>query len=232
MDGYIEWILPEAFPAGAFPDNKCLQVRSPVTWPTGQVEKINRTGSVKENKPKSYLERLYEAFPDDTIVADGNFIFKKEHWRNLRGKKQILVPIRNIPGVPMCKEAEDFNQSISAVRGQIERCFLIKKKFKRLTTKIPFKFDWCLLVHVFAAACALQNIAIMMPKANLNEKTKLHYFERVELEEFDAEVSETAISTNLDRKSSKNTFDTRNKRRKLLRRPSKKIKEKEWFKGE
>ena len=117
----------------------------------------------------------------------------------------------------MCKEAEDFNQSISAVRGQIERCILIKKKFKRHTTKIPFKFDWCLLVQVFAAACALQNIAIMMPKANLNEKTKLHYFERVELEEFDAEVSETAISTNLDRKSSKNTFNMRkNTRRTIL----------------
>ena len=46
---------------------------------------------------KSYLERLYQDFPLDTIVVDGNLIFA-EHWRNLRGKKQILVPIRNIPG--------------------------------------------------------------------------------------------------------------------------------------
>ena len=135
LDGYIEWILPEAFPAGAFPDNKCLQVRSPVTWPTGQVENINRTGSVKENKPKSYLERLYEAFPDDTIVADGNFIFKKEHWRNLRGKKQILVPIRNIPG-PLCaKKLKILTKVYLQYEDRLKDVFWSKKSLKDLLQK-------------------------------------------------------------------------------------------------
>lgn len=158
-------------------------------WPEGQLEKINREASINAKKPKSYLERLYDDFPEDTIIADGNFVFRKEHWRNLSGKKQILVPIRNISGVPMVKEAEEFNNSISAVRGEIERCFLIKNRFKRLKTKVPFKFEWSLLVHVFAAACALQNIAVEMPKVNLNTISKHHFFERVEPDEIEDEVA-------------------------------------------
>src|SRR3990167_11509562 len=135
---------------------------------------------------KSYLERLYQDFPLDTIVGDGNFIFAAEHWRNLRGKKQILVPIRNIPGVPMLKEAEVFNKSISALRGEIERRFLVKHHFARLTSKIPYQFDWCTLVHVFAAACALENIALTIPRTNLNTITKFHFFERIETAEINS----------------------------------------------
>lgn len=186
MDGYFEWILPESFPA-AFPDNKCFQIRSPVKWPEGHCDIILHKEDKPNrpvNTPKSYLERLLEDFPGEIIIADGNFVFHEHYWRKIpEGMNRIIVPIRQIHGSELPPSAVDFNTKLGNMRGEIERSFLIKHRFKRLRSKTTYLFPWPTLVHAFASACAFENIAKSIPRENHAHYANEEYFARVEEEQ-------------------------------------------------
>ena len=58
------------------------------------IRPIQDTSNQQYNNPPSYLERLYQKFPNDVIVGDGNFTFQDIHWRNLKDYDKILIPIK------------------------------------------------------------------------------------------------------------------------------------------
>ena len=173
-DGYVEWLLPQSFPAGTYPDNKCMTVRCSVNWPVGQTEhkifhSIGRT--------PSYLEKLYEEFPADIICADGNFVFDRAHLVNLNDVNGIIVPVRRLPHTPLTDEAEEFNKGLGHVRSVVERGFLLKNKFKRLKTNQVFQYEWYTLIHHYATACSLSNLTKTILPENLNRYSSQSYFE-------------------------------------------------------
>lgn len=112
-----------------------MTVRCHVNWPVGQTDhKIYPS----HGRTPSYLEKMYEEFPDDIICADGNFIFDQSHLTNLENVNGIIVPVRRLPHVPLTEEAEEFNRGLGHVRSVVERGFLLKNKFKRSGDKASF----------------------------------------------------------------------------------------------
>ena len=151
-----------------------MTVRCHVNWPVGQTDhKIYPS----HGRTPSYLEKMYEEFPDDIICADGNFIFDQSHLTNLENVNGIIVPVRRLPHVPLTEEAEEFNRGLGHVRSVVERGFLLKNKFKRLETKQVFQYEWHTLIHHYATACSLSNISKSISPENLNRFSNPSYFE-------------------------------------------------------
>lgn len=116
--------MPESLPSN-YPDNKCLEVCSPFEWPTGQVPPMTLhpedTPRKPKNNPSSYLERLYNAFPQDQFVADGNFRFSAHHKRFLEEGtyNDFLIPIAKKKKQQLTPQQMLWNQRISEIRSVI-----------------------------------------------------------------------------------------------------------------
>ena len=180
-DGYIEWLAPEAFPAG-YPDNKIMIQRSPFKFPAGQTENrvhLEDTEAKQYSKYPSYLMRIHSEFPQEVIVGDGNFIFQRIHYAQITERcNQIFTPIRKPRNKSLPDAARLFNQNISNIRGVVEREFLFKQKFRRFSREKPYTLDWRTLIHHVRFACTIANmIKTTAPDANLvNEHS--HFFTR------------------------------------------------------
>ena len=71
------------------------------------------------------------------------------------------------------------NDSIDDIRNVVEHSFLIKHRFKRLSSKATYQFEWNTLIHNYSAACSIENIAKKVPRNNLDITSKPKYFERI-----------------------------------------------------
>ena len=196
-DGYIEYLLPEVFPS-SFPDNKIMYQRSTVKWPLGQqcgrTKHFEDNGKQTKNSPKSYLERIHKEFKQDIILADGNFIFKKLHWRNIEDHSEknefILTPIRRLKGEELTRDALEFNKDLSDIRGLIERKFLLKTKFRRFAPNNKYRQKWETLVHHLRVACALENCQLVESNEAEFSEIQDSYFVREEVQEDESQDDE------------------------------------------
>ena len=192
LDGWIEWLCPEAFPA-SFQDRVCLYQRSTVNWPQGQRDGRKHEQDKPEtpyNANQSYLERLVNLFPTDTFVGDGNFTFNKHYTRNLYNYHGFIVPFRKPKKKELSFQQKVFNENIQNIRTVVEHVFLLKNYFTRFNSR--WDRPWYTLIHHFHICCGLHNMMVAgHNEGNLPVEME-DFFERAPIVESDSENEDQA----------------------------------------